>query len=586
MTFLTPRLLLSVLPLIAAGISTPALARAAAPAMPNSDEAAQAYVQGRLAVADDDLPVAAQRFQQALAASPDDTLKRRAMDVAIVSGDMKTAVRLANSIELPPESEPRQAVADSLVALTRAAGAASVRDWRGYEAARQAFAAPGRTVTQNQLLGTLLAAYGMAGKGDLNGAIALLDGQSERGISASYIAEHRAHLLALAKRWPEAADAYAGIVNAEGANVARLRIAAAAAALEAAKSDPTYRARAITILGSGPDRDPVLVQARARLAADPKIEGRKLGGLPTRPEEGLALMLLRVATDLARERAIAPAISFARLANLVDPKLPDGWFVTSDTLARAGQPGLALAALAPAPAAQPWGLLADVRRAAILTSQEKYADALLIANRLAARPDAGPEDWSRVADIERRSGLNAEAAAAYGKALAMLPETPGPVHAQLWFLRGSAYELAGNWTAAEPDLRRAVEVQPDNALFLNYLGYSLLDRGKSVPEARELIGRAYKVAPDNGAIVDSMGWAEYSAGNYAEAVRLLEQARAAEPGDPTIADHLGDALWKAGRKIEARHAWASATALAPDAKLSALLAKKLDFGLDVALASK
>ena len=79
---------------------------------------------------------------------------------------------------------------------------------------------------------------------------------------------------------------------------------------------------------------------------------------------------------------------------------------------------------------------------------------------------------------------------------------------------------------------------------------------------------------------------ESAAGNYAEAVRLLEQARAAEPGDPTIADHLGDALWKAGRKIEARHAWASATALAPDAKLSALLAKKLDFGLDVALASK
>jgi len=67
-------------------------------------------------------------------------------------------------------------------------------------------------------------------------------------------------------------------------------------------------------------------------------------------------------------------------------------------------------------------------------------------------------------------------------------------------------------------------------------------------------------------------------------VRLLEMARAAEPADPTVADHLGDALWRAGRRIEARHAWASAAALDPDAKQALLLQKKLDFGLDVALA--
>ena len=83
-----------------------------------------------------------------------------------------------------------------------------------------------------------------------------------------------------------------------------------------------------------------------------------------------------------------------------------------------------------------------------------------------------------------------------------------------------------------------------------------------------------------------MGWAEYVSGNYAEAVRLLEKARASEPGDPTIADHLGDALWKSGRRIEARHAWASAAALSPEPKLSAALAHKMDFGLDVALAGK
>jgi tetratricopeptide (TPR) repeat protein len=560
------------------------LAAAAAP--PDPSVAAQAYVQGRLAVAADDLPAAAERFDLALQAGADDQLQRRALDVAILSGDMKAAVKLANRIQLPVESEPRQGMGDSMIALTRAAGAAGVRDWRGFEAARTAFSAPGGTGASAQLISILLEAWGLAGRGDIDGALAVLDRSTERGISASYIAEHRAHLLALARRWPEAAEAYARIVNAEGAGVARLRIAAAAAALEASAKDPSWRARAITTLGGGPERDPMLVDARARLTADPKIEGRRLGGIPTRAQEGLALMLLRIAADLARERAISPAISFARLATLVEPTLPDAWLITADTLARADKPDLALEALRPVPQAAPWGPLAETRRAAILAAAERYEEAGTVAAQMAARPDAGPEDWNRVADIARRAGRNAEAAAHYGRALALLPAEAGPVHAQLWFLRGSANELAGNWKEAEADLRRAVEIEPENALYLNYLGYSLLDRRLNLPEARGLIARAYKAAPENGAIIDSMGWAEFTAGNYQEAVRLLEKARAAEPADPTIADHLGDALWRAGRRIEARHAWTSATALSPEAKLAGLLARKLEFGLDVALAGK
>jgi Flp pilus assembly protein TadD len=572
-------------PLLAlAGLVHAPLAAATAP--PSGAEAAQAYVQGRLAVAADDLPAASQRFDVALQADADDQLQRRALDVAILSGDMKTAVKLANRIQLTDESQSRPGMGDGMVALTRAAGAAAQRDWRSYEAARQAFSAPGRTGESAQLLSVLLEAWGQAGRGDVTAALATLDRSTERGISASYIAEHRAHLLSIARRWPEAAEAYSAIVAAEGAGVARLRIAAAATALEASAKDPQWRTRAITLLGGGPARDPMLIEARARMAADPKIDGRKLGGLVTRPQEGLALMLLRFATDLARERALSPAISFSRLATLVEPGMPDAWLVTADTLARAGKADLALAALDPVPADAPWGLLAEIRRVGILASQDRFDEAGVIAARLSARPDAGPEDWTRVADIARQAGRNAEAAGHYARALALLPPEPGPVHAQIWFLRGSANELAGNWAEAEPDLRRAVTQEPQNPLYLNYLGYSLLDRRQKLPEARALIARAYKAAPENGAIIDSMGWAEFVAGNYPEAVQLLEKARAAEPADPTIADHLGDALWRAGRKFEARHAWTSAAALSPEAKLAALLGRKLDFGLDVALAGK
>jgi tetratricopeptide (TPR) repeat protein len=559
----------------------------AATTAPTQDEAAQAYVQGRLAVASDDLSAAAQRFDMALlAAGADDGLQRRALEVAILSGDMKSAVKLANRISLPIESQPRQGLGDSMIALTRAAGAAAARDWRAYDAAREAFSAPGRSGQSAQLMSLLLEAWGLAGRGDIGAAIALLDGSTERGISASYIAEHRAHLLALDRRWPEAAEAYARIVAAEGAGVARLRIAAAAAALEASRKDPSWRTRAITTLGGGPERDPMLMDARARLMANPAIEGRKLGGLPAKAQEGLALMMLRVAVDLARERAIGPAINFARLATLADPAMPEAWLITSDTLARGDKPDLALQALDPVPDTVPWDLLVDTRRVSILMAQERNAEATAIAARLAARPDAGPEDWSRLADIARRAGNNAEAANHYARALALLPAEPGPVHAQLWFLRGTANELAGNWPEAEADLRKAVDQAPENALYLNYLGYSLLDRRQKLEEARALIGRAYKAAPENGAIIDSMGWAEFVAGNFQEAVQLLEKARAAEPADPTIADHLGDALWRAGRKIEARHAWTSAAALSPEPKLAAIVSRKLEFGLDVALAGK
>jgi Flp pilus assembly protein TadD len=418
------------------------------------------------------------------------------------------------------------------------------------------------------------------------GALETLDRSAEKGISASYIAEHRAHLLALARRWPEAAEAYSAIVAAEGATVARLRLAAAATALEASARDPAWRTRAITVLGGGPDRDPVLMDARARMAADPKMDGRRLGGLVTRPQEGIALMLLRVSTDLARERALTPAISFARLSTMVEPGIPDGWLVLADLLARADKPDLALAALDGVPASTPWALPAEIRRAGIFAAQGRHDEASAIAARLAARPDAGPEDWTRLADISRQAGRNSEAAAHYTRALALLPPEPGPVHGQIWFLKGSANELAGNWAEAEADLRRAVEQAPENPLYLNYLGYSLLDRRQNLPEARALIARAYKAAPENGAIIDSMGWAEFVTGNYPEAVLLLEKARAAEPADPTIADHLGDALWRAGRRFEARHAWTSAAALSPEAKLAASLSHKLDFGLDVALAGK
>lgn len=564
--------------------AAPALASASVP-RGQALTGPHAYVQGRLAAAEDDLPLAARRFEQALAATAgsDGTLERRALDVALTGGDMKAAVRLARRVPVAATSEPGgPGLADSIVLLVRAADSMAVRDWRGYAAAREALGAAGRLGETSPMIGALVEAWGLAGQGRHAEALAVLDAVPPRGAGASYAAEHRAHLLAVAGRWPEAADAYAALVAGEAAGVSRLRVAAAAARLQADGRE-AGRPAAAELLAAAP-RDALLAEAQARLA-DGRLDGRRMGVLPGRAADGLALLCFRLASDLARERALGAALAFARLGSFAAPQMADGWLLVADLLARSGKPDLALAALEPAGRSEPWRQLATLRRAVIFGGQERWDDARAILAPAASRADATAEDWSRLADLERRAGRHPEAARGFAAALARLGEAQPAVRAQLHFLEGAAHEQAGDWPRAEAALRQAVALQPDNAVYLNYLGYSLLDRGLNLPEARALIARAFRAAPDNGAIIDSMGWAEFKAGNYAEAVRLLEQARAAEPADPTVADHLGDALWRAGRRIEARHMWRSAAALQPEPALAARLAAKLDFGLDIALAA-
>lgn len=561
------------------------LAASADPASPG----AQAYVQGRLAMADSQLDVAARRFDDALkAGESDDMLRRRALEVAMLSGNAKAAFRLATALNTEAMARPAQvgATGDSLTALTAIASAASAQDWRALGAARPGLIEPAPTATSTPVVGAILDAYGLAARQAWDMALQKLEVPGATGAARSYLNEHRAHILGMAGRWPEAADAYAALVAGEGANVSRLRIAAAAAGLKAGKAEQTYRDRAIATLGGGSSDDPVVRQARATLAANPTLDGARLGGLVVKPEDGIALLFLRLAVDLGRERSGTPALSFARLATFVSPEMQEAWLVTSDTLMKLEQPELALAALDQARNAEPFARQVASRRAAILASEKQWAEAKALLKPLTIRADAGREDWVRLADVERREGDFAASASTMTKAIALVPEGRPAELGQYHFLRGAALEQGGDWAAAEADLRRAVALQPENPVFLNYLGYSLLDRRKSPDDARRHIEQAFTLAPDNGAIIDSMGWAAYVAGDYTEAVRLLDMARAAEPADAAVADHLGDALWMAGRRIEARHAWAAAAQLDPGAKLAANLARKLDFGLDVALANR
>jgi tetratricopeptide (TPR) repeat protein len=103
-------------------------------------------------------------------------------------------------------------------------------------------------------------------------------------------------------------------------------------------------------------------------------------------------------------------------------------------------------------------------------------------------------------------------------------------------------------------LRKLIKVDPDNAHPYNALGYSWLERNVRVAEAMELVEKAYKLAPDDIAVVDSMGWGYFRLGQYDKSIAFLRRAYQANP-DPEIAAHLGEALWMSGDKAGAQQVW-------------------------------
>jgi Flp pilus assembly protein TadD len=109
----------------------------------------------------------------------------------------------------------------------------------------------------------------------------------------------------------------------------------------------------------------------------------------------------------------------------------------------------------------------------------------------------------------------------------------------------------------EAQLRHVIELKPDHHHAYNALGYSFADRNLRLPEAKQLIERALKLAPGEPFIVDSLGWVEFRLGNLPEAAKLLRRALAGRP-DAEIAAHLGEVLWASGAQDEARRVFADA----------------------------
>ncbi len=210
----------------------------------------------------------------------------------------------------------------------------------------------------------------------------------------------------------------------------------------------------------------------------------------------------------------------------------------------------------------------QLRMSKILVQQGRLEEVRESMQRLRRNdPDNAVEIYLIEGQILSDLTLYSEAWQLYDQALAIHPDNE-----DLLYSRALTAEKNDRLDLAEQDMRRILEIDPENVRALNALGYTLADRTDRYEEAFEFIQRAYARKPDDPAIIDSMGWVNYRLGNLEEARAYLQQAWEMTR-DGEIGAHLGEVMWMQGDRDEARRIWNESQESAPD---NPVLQKVLD----------
>ncbi len=301
--------------------------------------------------------------------------------------------------------------------------------------------------------------------------------------------------------------------------------------------------------------------------------------------EGAAEALFGVSGYLSRGDNRQIGLAYAQLAIHLDPDLTEARLLIAGILQQDGQFGLAIAAFEAIPASAPEALDAEIGRAEAMQDAGRVDEGIAALRDTVAAYPRSIEAHTSLGDMLRRDSRFAEAGAAYDGALALVPH-PEQRHWPLFYQRGIAFERSEQWPRAEADFLKALELEPDQPMVLNYLGYSWVEMGDNLAEAQAMIEKAVEQRPGDGYIVDSLGWVLYRLGDFDGAVEHLETAVELKPVDPVINDHFGDALWMIGRRIEARFQWKRALSFEPEEKDAERIRRKLADGLDTVLAEE
>jgi tetratricopeptide (TPR) repeat protein len=331
-------------------------------------------------------------------------------------------------------------------------------------------------------------------------------------------------------------------------------------------------------------RYPLVVEAMAALRKD-----EPLPRLVDSVQSGAAEALYGLGAALGRrEEELSLAnrgLAYLQLALYLEPNHALAMLALADLYEAMKKPELAIKIYEKLPAGSVLKRNAEIQLGINLDSLERTDEAKKHLEKLVA---AKPDDLEAIlalGNITRERKQYAACADAYGKAVDLQPN-PTRANWTTYYFRGICFERDKQWAKAEADMKKALELYPEQPHVLNYLGYSWIDQGVHLEDGMGMIKRSVEQRPDDGYIVDSLGWAYFRLGNYDEAVKNLERAVELKPVDPTINDHLGDVYWKVDRMLEAKFQWSHARDLKPDPDELKTIEEKLKNGLTASTADK
>jgi len=318
---------------------------------------------------------------------------------------------------------------------------------------------------------------------------------------------------------------------------------------------------------------PLVAQTVSRMKTGGKAER-----LISSVSDGVAEALFSLSSTLADQSGVEFALVYSQLALEMRPGFPVALTLLGDIYEDMEKYDAAIAVYERIPVGSALRPNAEIRISVNLDrlGEKKKAEERLL-DAIKRDPEAR-EPVVTLANIYRASDRFEQGAEFYSKAIELSGEIE-PRHWTLYYFRGICMERSKKWDMAEKDFRKALSLNNDQPLVLNYLGYSLVDKGLNLEEAVDMIRKAVELRPNDGYIVDSLGWAFYKLGKYEDAVKHLERAVELKPDDPVINDHLGDAYWRMGRKLEAGFQWNHSLDNKPEEEAIAATKKKLAQGL-------
>jgi tetratricopeptide (TPR) repeat protein len=526
-----------------------------------------AYLAARIAETENDFRAAAGWYAKAIIA---DSQNPQLLDGAILAeigvGDLALAADAAK-LRKGLEVETSQLADFALLA-----DEAKREDY----AALVAGAADGRDI--GDLANALVTAWAKVGEGNMSEALEDFDAVTRKKGFEAFGYFHKALALASVGDF-EGADEILSGKAAGPIYVMRRGVFAHAQILSQLERNADAIALLDRSFGTAPD--PIVDAVRHRLQAGEPLPFDTV----TSARDGIAEVFYSISTALNGEADPVYTLLHLRVAGYLRPDHSDALLLTADVLEELGQHDLAAETYAGFPPEDPAYVTAEIGRAGALRSQGK-ADAAIEALTTLARSHGDLQHVQfALADLLRSEERFDEAEVAYTAAID-LGVVANKEDWVLYFYRGICHEQSKDWVPAEADFRKALELNPSQPQVLNYLGYGLVDRGEKLDEALGMIEKAVATDPEQGYIIDSLAWARFKLGRYAEALDPMEKASLLEPVDPIVTDHLGDVYWMNDRKLEARFQWRRALSFKPTETDEKRILRKLEVGLDVVMSEE